>query len=176
MRDIFDGNVPEKDERIHIPGTGAGRDIGRRQDYDPRVPMTREQARRENQAFTVGGFGERNDKVTSLAATAIEFGGAEGYLYSGAGSLKAIQFRTSYHDTHGTIAFDIRNGGAQGALLFRGMVTPINLATSVSQFSWGDFGVNFDSLYVSNYILSSGLPVDLTQVTIGGTVYVASVE
>lgn len=176
MRDIFDGNVPDTDERLNL-GAGRGREIGNRPDYDPRVPKTRQQARAESQTMTVGGFGERNERVKSLAATAISFGPFQGRIYEGAGAFKGFRLGCDYDGVSSAVACAIHSGSLNGPILASLVVNPKDTSLCQDALSLGDFGVNFDSLYVEIYLNSAHGTFNASDLpSLNGTVYVASVE
>lgn len=151
--------VPQKDERIILPDRGYGRDLGRNPTFDG--TRQRKSPDQDSSPLSVGGYGERNDRVKSFAATAISFFGG-GVIYNGAGALRGWSIVQSEAATNSTI--NIRNRDATGTIL--ASITPTN--SNDLNMSLGDFGVNFDSLYIE--IVTSGSQA------VQGTVWVASVE
>lgn len=160
----------EKDERIILPDRGIGRDIGRNPAFDGAVPHTRQDAR-EGVAFgSVGGWGERNDAVRSMAATAVAIGmfaeSTQDNFYrvvEGAGALRGWSLILSDPPASGTVT--LRANNQNGPIIARFSLD--DYPAFATQYL-GDFGINFDTLWLQ-------VSLDAAQV-VSGAIWVASVE
>lgn len=153
--------VPDKDERIHMRDRGASRDLGR----NPAFDGTKQRGVNLPEEMSVGGFGERNQRVRSMAATAVSFSGASGVVYEGAGAFRGFCIHPGVTGDD-TVSIEFRAGNANGNLIAACYAAP---AQTVIQYL-GDFGVNFDTLYVKVTVVTAGSNPR------NGIVYVASVE
>lgn len=149
----------EHDERIHLRDRGVGRDIGRNPAFAGDMPRTRQTVRQESAGLQVGGYGTRDQEITSFAATAVGIT-ASGVAVGGGSSLRG---------------FTVIAPGTTGFVLFRdGQNGPI-LAACALPFATvylGDIGVNFNSLYVD--VRDAAMVVQ--DIAITGSVTVGTVE
>ena len=159
--------IPDKDERIDL-GRGRGRDIALQPTYDGVTPTTRKDREAPTNgldSLAVGGAWERNDHIRSMGATAIPFGNVGGSMQIGAGALRGVVVHPGVAaDSPATV--NVRSGSQFGTIL--ASVRRSAAATNVLWF--GDFGINFDGLYVE---VVADTPANNR---ISGTVLVASVE
>ena len=147
----------DSDERLK-PHGAPSRDIGRNPQFNGSKPKTR--ADDHNAAMsTVGGYGNRDETVTTFAATAIGFYGQSSQtVATGSGSIKAITI-----EAISTFRGRLRVNGPTGPVL-----AYFNLSAQSAQTIWfGDHGVNYNSLYIEQ---------DLGGGEYRGSVMIASTE
>lgn len=146
----------ENDERIIMHDRGKGRDIGQNPTFVGVRPRTRTDT--HNAQNAVGSYGERNEQVTSFAATAIGFtGGVSQGITSGSGALKGVTVEA----IGGPARIRLRNGQG-GVILF---TANLDAGTSATHF-FGDHGINCGGLYLEV----------LTGTDLAGSVWIASTE
>lgn len=156
----------DRDERIILPDRGVGRDLGRNPAFTGGMPGTRQDSRDGVSLGSVGGWGERNDSVRSMAATAIgvsvftQGGKTTSYrIAEGAGALRGWSISADFSCT-----IRLRTNNANGTVIaIFGSDSEIHLVHYL-----GDFGVSYDSLWIEVVSNSSG--------SVSGAVWVASVE
>lgn len=137
--------MAEIDERLAVGDIGKGRDIGQHPSFVGTKPRTRQDTRALPSALSVGsGVGRAEETLTSFTAVAIGFGGFNQVIVSGAGSFRGFSL---WHDASvvGTVMFYSGLNSQQGGLI-AAYDTTGNPGSVV--YSFGDFGINFNNLYV----------------------------
>ena len=144
----------DQDERIHMLDRGMGRDIGRNPTFHGQKPVTRTE-RKGAPGESVGGYGTRDEVVTSFAATAIAVSAISQTLAVGSSALKGFSFMA-------------KDGAAEIQLKVGGVVVwagKLAVDQTVTQF-FGDHGIGGNGV---SLVVLSGL-------TLVGSVWVASTE
>lgn len=130
----------EKDERIILADRGRGRDIGHNPTFVGTKPRTRTENRGVPGQLSVGGYGQREETVTSFAGTAVGISGAVGVqtIVGGAGALRGLC----------VAAFGL--SGPLTVLLKAGNVVliavNIDATNPVQNVYLGDLGISFNGL------------------------------
>lgn len=126
------------DERIHMRDRGRSRDIGLNPTFTGAKPVTRQ----ETHELSVGGYGRREESVSTFAATAVGFSYAIGQqtVIGGAGAFRGYAINCIGTGT-GTIVVLFKVGGLPAAAV------TLNPSGSANGYL-GDIGVGFNSLTV----------------------------
>lgn len=135
--------VPTADERIILPDRGVGRDLGQNPTFQGRKPQTRQDTRPDPR-YAVGGYGVRDEQVTTFQANAVQFGGVNGMIVQGAGALRGISFGSLTAD----VRLFLRSGSNLNAPIIFGGVATVNEGYTRYVY-FGDFGIGFNNLWVS---------------------------
>ena len=162
----------EIDERIHIADRGKSRDIGRNPAFDGTLQRGVKPSNADaiDRAMAVGGAFEQNDRVRSFAASSVQIGPYAGVVVEGAGALRGVSMCIAGASQPFTVR--LHSGSLVGTI-----IASFVLGESVGLYSialwFGDFGINFDSLFLEYVDVITGAAVTPPII---GTVNVASVE